>query len=121
MHGRPSRLSETLLSIVLIAVIVLMAVGARSLLPDRPVPGARATPQSGPLPRALADEMKRNEQAAYLLGISDAVEFWRLTGVAPDTPGLRAALWARRQLSPDPLTPPEAQVLLQRLHPDTEP
>jgi len=121
MHARRSTMIDTLLSLVLIAVIVLMAVGARALLPDRLGSGTRATPQSGPLPQALADEMKRNERASYLLGMRDAVEFWRVTGVAPDTPELREALWARRQASPDPLTPAEAQALLQHLLPDTEP
>jgi len=121
MQRRSSGGMELLLSLLLIAVIVLLAVGARGLLPDRPGSGTRATPQSGPLPQALAEEMKRNEQTSYLLGISDAVEFWRVTGVVPDTPGLRAALWARRQVSPNPLTPAEAQALLQRPLPDTEP
>ena len=48
------------------------------------VPESHHTPadpvQSGPPPKALADEIKRNEEAYYLHGMNDAVEFWRLTG-----------------------------------------
>jgi type I restriction enzyme M protein len=63
----------------------------------------------------------RNEQAYYLRGITDAVEFWRLTAVVPDTPALRDALWARHLASPDPLTPSEAQSILQHTTPPDKP
>ncbi len=92
--------------IMAVAVVVLITTGARWLLTARYAPPAPV--QSGPLPKALADEIKRNEQAYYLRGMNDAVEFWRLTGVVPDTPMLRDALWARHLASPDPLTPSEA-------------
>jgi len=64
--------------IMAVAVVVLITTGARWLLTARYAPPAPV--QSGPLPKALADEIKRNEQAYYLRGMNDAVEFWRLTG-----------------------------------------
>jgi hypothetical protein len=108
------------MTVMAIALVVLMK-GASGLLPTRQTPGPPAPAQSGPLPQALADEIKRHQQASYLLGIKDAVEFWRLTGVVPDTPWLRDALWARRQASPHPLTVPEAEAMLQHLTPEAGP
>jgi hypothetical protein len=105
--------------IMAVAVVVLITTGARWLLTARYTPPAPV--QSGPLPKALADEIKRNEQAYYLRGMNDAVEFWRLTGVVPDTPALRDALWARHQASPDPLTTSEAHAILQRVNPQATP
>jgi hypothetical protein len=108
------------MTVITVTMVVFLAIGARGFLQTRlfdpPVPV-----QSGPLPQALADEIKRNAHASYLLGIKDAVEFWRLTGVVPDAPGLREALWARRQASPNPLTPSDAKAMLQHLLPDAEP
>jgi hypothetical protein len=99
---------------MVIAVIVLMMIGACWLLQTRQTPTPPVPGQSGALPQALAEEIKRHEQAYYLLGIKDGMEFWRLTGVAPDTPELRNALWARHQASPNPLTPADAKAMLQR-------
>jgi hypothetical protein len=93
------------------AVVALITTGARWLLDARHAPPTPA--QSGPLPKALADEIKRNEHAYYLRGINDAVEFWRLTGVVPDTPALRDALWARQQIAHQPLTAAEAYTMLR--------
>jgi hypothetical protein len=104
-----------------VAVVALVTTGARWLLktgqghdPSTPAP-------SGLLPQALADEMKRNAHASYLHGLTDAVAFWRLTGVVPDAPVLRDALWARRQASPTPLTAPEAQAIFQHATPELGP
>jgi hypothetical protein len=105
--------------IMAVAVVALITVGTRWLLTARHAPPAPV--QSGPLPKALADEIKRNEQAYYLRGMNDAVEFWRLTGVVADTPVLRDALWARQLASPDPLTPSEAQTILQHANPPDKP
>jgi hypothetical protein len=107
------------MTIMAVAVVVLITTGARWLLMARYTPPAPV--QSGPLPKALADEIKRNEQAYYLRGMNDAVEFWHLTGVVPDTPALRDALWARHQASPDPLTASEAHTILQRVNPPAKP
>jgi hypothetical protein len=108
-----------LMLIMVVAVVALITTGTRWFLTPRHAPPAPV--QSGPLPQALADEMKRKERANYLLGINDAVEFWRLTGVVPDAPALRDALWTRRQVSPNPLTAPEAQDILQHVTPEAEP
>jgi hypothetical protein len=112
-------LGALLMILMAVAVVVLITAGSRWLLTDRPAPHAPA--QSGPLPKVLADEMKRNEQVQYLHGMNDAVEFWRLTGVVPDTPILQDALWARHQASPDPLTPSEAHTILQHGTPQAKP
>jgi hypothetical protein len=111
--------SALVMIIMAVAVVVLITTGARWLLMARYTPPAPV--QSGPLPKALADEIKRNEQAYYLRGINDAVEFWRLTGVVPDTPALRDALWARHPASHDPLTPSEAHTILQQASPPAKP
>jgi hypothetical protein len=105
--------------IMAVAVVTVITMGARWLLTARHAPPAPV--QSGPLPKALADEMKRNEQAYYLRGMNDAVEFWRLTGVVPDTPALRDALWVRHLAYPDPLTLSEAQTILQHVIPPAKP
>jgi hypothetical protein len=104
-----------------VAVVALITTGARWLLNTGQDHSPPAPAQSGPLPQALADEMKRNAHAAYLRGINDAVAFWRLTGVAPDAPALQDALWARQQASPHPLTAPEAQAMLQHVTPEAVP
>lgn len=111
--------SGLVMIIMAVAVVVLITIGSRWFLTPRQAPPAPV--QSGPLPKALADEMKRNEQSYYLRGMNDAVEFWRLTGVVQDAPALRDALWARRQASPDPLTPSEAHTILQRINPPAKP
>ena len=108
-----------LMLIMAVAVVALITMGSRWLLTARYTPPAPV--QSGPLPKALADEIQRNEQAYYLRGMNDAVEFWRLTGVVPDTPMLRDALWARHLASPDPLTPSEAHTILQHVNPPAKP
>jgi hypothetical protein len=108
-----------LMIIMAVAVVALITMGSRWFLTARHAPTAPV--QSGPLPKALADEIKRNEQAYYLRGMNDAVEFWRLTGVVPDTPVLRDALWARHQASPDPITLSEAHTILQRVTPPAKP
>ena len=105
--------SGLVMIIMAVAVVALITMGSRWFLTTRHAPPAPV--QSGPLPKALADEIKRNEQAYYLRGMNDAVEFWRLTGVVPDTPALRDALWARHQASPNPITPSEAHTILQHV------
>jgi hypothetical protein len=65
--------------------------------------------------------MKRHAYAFYLHGLTDAVAFWRLTGVVPDAPALRDALWARPQVSPTPLTAPEARAMFQHATPELGP
>jgi hypothetical protein len=119
MRGNAWMVSGLVMIIMAVAVVVLITMGSRWLLTARDTPPAPV--QSGPLPKALADEIKRNEYAYYLRGINDAVEFWRLTGVVPDTPVLRDALWARHQASPDPITPSEAHTILQRVNPPERP
>jgi hypothetical protein len=121
MRGRAWIASGFLMTLMAFAVVFLLTVGARWLLNVRQAPGPLAPAQSGPLPKVLADEIKRNEYTYYLRGINDAVEFWRLTGVVPDTPALRDALWARHQASPDPLTASEAHAILQRVNPQATP
>jgi hypothetical protein len=111
--------SGLLMIIMAVAVVALITMGSRWFLTPRHDPTAPA--QSGPLPKALADEIKRNEQAYYLRGVNDAVEFWRLTGVVPYTPALQDALWARHQASSDPLTPSEAHTILQQVAPPAKP
>ena len=113
--------SGLLMIIMAVAVVFLLTMGARWFLNIRPAPGPLAPAQSGPLPKVLADEIKRNEYAYYLRGINDAVEFWSLTGVVPDTPALQDALWARHQASSDPLTPSEAHIILQHVDPQATP
>jgi hypothetical protein len=115
MRGSSWLVGGLLMLLLAVAVVALITMGARWLLNTSQDHGPAATAQSGPLPQALADEMKRNEHAYYLLGIKDVVEFWRLTGVVPDAPALRDALWARHQASPNPLTAPEAQAILQHV------
>ena len=121
MRGRAWIASGLLMALMAVAMVLLLTMGARWFLNARQAPGPPPMVQSGPLPSALADEIKRNEHAYYLLGIKDAVEFWHLTGVVPDAPALRDALWARHQASPNPLTGPEAQVILQHLTPEALP
>ena len=121
MRGRAWIGSGVLMALMAIAVVLLLTRGARWLLNARQAPGPMPPVQSGPLPKMLADEIKRNEHAYYLHGITDAVEFWHLTGVLPDTPALRDALWARHQVSPDPLTALEAQAILQSVNPQATP
>jgi hypothetical protein len=110
-----------LMLLMAVAVVALLTTGTRWLLNTGQDHGPPMPAQSGPLPPALADEMKRHERASYLRGINDAVAFWRLTGVVPDTPAVRDALWARRQVSPNPLTAAEAQAILQHVTPELEP
>ena len=119
MRGNSWMVSGLTMIIMAIAVVALITTGARWLLTARHTPADPV--QSGPLPKALADEIKRNEQAYYLRGINDAVEFWRLTGVVPDALVLRDALWARHQASPNPLTPSEAHTILQHVNPPAKP
>jgi hypothetical protein len=121
MRGRSWLVGGLLMIFMAVAVVAIITTGARWLLNtgqdhEPPMPA-----QSGPLPHALADEMKRNERASYLRGINDAVAFWRLTGVVPDAPAVRDALWARQQASPNPLTAPEAQAILQHAIPEAVP
>ena len=101
--------------IMAIAVVALITTGARWFLTARHPPADPV--ESGPLPKALADEIKRNEQAYYLRGINDAVEFRRLTGIVPDALVLQDALWARHRLLLNPLTPSEAHTMLQHVNP----
>jgi hypothetical protein len=108
-----------LMIIMAVAVVAVITTGSRRLLTASHSPPDQV--QSGPLPKALTDEIKRNEQAYYLRGINDAVEFWRLTGVVPDALVLRDALWARHQASPNPLTPSEAHTILQYVNPPAKP
>ena len=119
MRGKSWIVSGLVMIVMAVAVVTVITMGARWLLTARHAPPAPI--QSGPLPKALADEIKRNEQDYYLRGMNDAVEFWRLTGVVPDTPALRDALWARHLVSPDPLTPSEAHTILQDINPSAKP
>jgi hypothetical protein len=121
MRGRAWIASGFLMALMAAAVVLLLTMGAHWFLNARQEPGPLAPAQSGPLPKVLADEIKRNEHAYYLRGINDAVEFWRLTGIVPDAPALRDALWARHQVSQNPLTASEAQVILQHLAPEALP
>jgi hypothetical protein len=109
------------MALMAVAVVLLLTMGARWFLNARQAPGPPAIVQSGPLPQALADEIKRKEHAYYLRGMKDAAEFWHLTGVVPDAPALRDALWARHQASPNPLTGSEARAILQHLAPEALP
>jgi hypothetical protein len=104
---------------MVVAVVVLITTGTRWFLTPRHAPPAPV--QSGLLPKVLADEIKRNEQAYYLRGMNDAVEFWHLTGVVPDTSAVQDALWARHQASPNPITPSEAHTILQHVTTEAEP
>jgi hypothetical protein len=119
MRGNSWIVGGLVMIIMAVAVVALITIGSRWFLTARQAPPPPV--QSGSLPKALADEIKRNEQAYYLRGMNDAVEFWRLTGVIPDTPMLRDALWARRQAASDPLTPSEANTILQRVNPPAQP
>jgi hypothetical protein len=121
MRGSSWLVSGLVMMLMAVAVVALVTTGARWLLNtgqdhDPPTPA-----QSGPLPQALANEMKRHAHAYYLHGITDAVAFWRLTGVVPDAPVLRDALWARRQVSPNPLTEAEAQAIFRHATPELGP
>jgi hypothetical protein len=119
MRGNSWMVGGLLMIIMAVAVVALITISSRWFLTASQAPPAPV--QSGSLPKALADEIKRNEQAYYRRGMNDAVEFWRLTGVVPDTPVLRDALWARHQASPDPLTLSEAHTILQRVNPPAKP
>jgi hypothetical protein len=121
MRGRSWLVGGLLMILMAVAVVALITTGARWLLNTGQDHGPPTPAQSGPLPQALADEMKRHARASYLRGITDAVAFWRLTGVVPDVPAVRDALWARRQTSPNPLTAPEAQAILQHVTPEAVP
>ena len=119
MRGHSWIVGGLLMVVMTVAVVALIITGARWFLIARQAPPIPV--QSGPLPKALADEIRRNEQAYYLRGMNDAVEFWHLTGVVPDSPALRDALWARHQASPEPLTPSEAHSILQHVNPQAQP
>jgi hypothetical protein len=121
MRERAWIASGFLMTLMAVAVVLLLTIGARWLLNARQASGPLAPAQSGPVPKVLADEIKRKEQASYLRGINDAVEFWHLTGVVPDAPVLRDALWARDQASPDPLTASEAEAILQLVNAQATP
>ena len=121
MRGRAWIASGLLMALMAVVVVLLLTVGARWFLNARQTPSPPAMVQSGQLPQALADEIKRKEHAYYLLGMKDAVEFWHLTGIVPDTPALHDALWARHQASSTPLTGSEAQIILQSLAPEALP
>jgi hypothetical protein len=121
MRGQAWIASGLLMALMAVAMVLLLTMGARWFLNARQTPGPLSPVQGSPLPKVLADEIKQNEHAYYLRGINDAVEFWRLTGIVPDAPALRDALWARHQASPNPLTGQEAQVILQHLTPEALP
>ncbi len=121
MRGRAWLVGGLLMLLMAVALVALITTGARWLLNTCQDHGPPTPAQSGPLPPALADELKRHEHASYQRGITDAVAFWRLTGVVPDVPAVRDALWARRQTSPNPLTAPEAQAILQHVTPEAVP
>jgi hypothetical protein len=121
MRGGSWLVSGLLMLLMAVAVVALITTGARWLLPTGQDHAPPAPAPSGPLPHALADEMKRHERASYQRGINDAVAFWHLTGVVPDTPAVRDALWARRQASPHPLTAAEAQAILRHVTPELGP
>jgi hypothetical protein len=121
MRGGSWLVGGLLMILMAVAVVALITTGARWLLHTGQDHGPPAPAQSGPLPHALADEMKRNERAYYQRGINDAVAFWHLTGVVPDAPAVRDALWARRQASPNPLTVAEAQAILRHVTPEIGP
>jgi len=121
MRGDSWLVGGLLMLLMAVALVAVITTGARWLLNTGQDHGPSAPAQSGPLPQALADEMKRNERVSYQRGITDAVAFWRLTGVVPDVPALRDALWARRQASPNPLTAAEAQAILRHVTPELGP
>jgi hypothetical protein len=121
MRGSAWLVSGLLMLLMAVAVVALITTGARWLLNTGQDPGPPTPGQSGPLPHALADEMKRNARASYQHGITDAVAFWRLTGVVPDAPTVRDALWARRQVSLNPLTAAEAQAIFRHVTPELGP
>jgi hypothetical protein len=121
MRGRSWLVGGVLMILMAVAMVALITTGARWLLHTRQDHSPPAPAPSGLLPQALADEMKRNARASYLHGLNDAVAFWRLTGVVPDAPALRDALWARRQVSPNPLTAPKAQAIFRHTTPELGP
>jgi hypothetical protein len=121
MHGRSWIVGGLPMILLAVAVAALITTGARWLLKTAQDYGPPVPAQSGLLPQALADEMKRNAHAYYLYGMNDAVAFWRLTGVVPDASVLRDALWARRQVSPNALTAPEAQAIFRHATPELGP
>ena len=121
MRRRSWLVGALLMILMAVAVVALITTGARWLLHTGQGHAPPAPAQPGPLPHALADEMKRHERASYQRGITDAVAFWRLTGVVPDVPAVRGALWARRQASLNPLTAAEAQAILRHVTPEIGP
>jgi hypothetical protein len=121
MRGGSWFVGGFLMLLMAVAVVALITAGSRWLWKTGPNHETSALAPSGPLPQALADEMKRHERAAYLRGITDAVAFWRLTGMVPEAPAVRDALWARRQLSPNPLTAQEAQAIVRHATPELGP
>jgi hypothetical protein len=121
MRGRAWLLSGLVMLLMAVAVVALVTTGARWLLKPGQGHDPPAPAPSGLLPHALAEELKRHAHASYLHGLTDAVAFWRLTGVVPDAPVLRDALWPRRQVSPTPLTAPEAQAIFQHAAPELGP
>jgi hypothetical protein len=121
MRGGSWLVGALLMLLMAVAVVALITTGTRWLLDTGPAHSPPTPTPSGQLPQALADEMKRHERTSYLRGITDAVAFWRLTGVVPDSPAVRDALWAQRQVSPTPLTAPEAQAILRHVTPELGP
>jgi hypothetical protein len=121
MRGRSWITGGLVMILIVIAVILLRTLGPAWFLNARQGDSPAVPAQSGPLPHALAEEIKRYERASYVRGINDAVEFWRLTGVVPDTPAVRDALWARQQRSPTPITPSEARAILEQVNPKAGP
>jgi hypothetical protein len=121
MRGSAWLVGGLLMILMAVAVVALITTGTRWLLNTGQDHGPSAPAQSGLLPHALADEMKRHARASYQRGITDAVAFWRLTEVVPDVPAVRDALWARRQVSLNPLTAAEAQAILQHVTPESGP
>jgi hypothetical protein len=121
MRGRSWLVGGVLMLLMAVAMVALITTGARWLLPTRQDHSPPVPAPSGMLPQALADELKRHAHASYLHGLTDAVAFWRLTGVVPDAPVLRDALWARRQVSPNPLTATEAQAIFRHAAPELGP
>lgn len=104
MRARSWMAGGLLMLVMAVTAYVLITTGTRWFLTPVPEDTPPVIAPSGSLPPALADEMKRRERAAYLRGLTDAVDVWRLTGVVPDTPALRHALWTRQQTSRQPLT-----------------
>jgi hypothetical protein len=121
MRGSSWLVSGLVMMLMAVAVVGLVTTGARWLLKTGHDHGPPPPAPSGLLPQALADEMKRRAHASYLHGLNDAVTFWRLTGVVPDAPALRDALWARRQVSLNPLTAAEAQAIFRHAAPELGP